>query len=158
MRSAELAEAALRMKSTAFDAEDFWTTFEVIENGELGTAIPSDRRLTQQGRCGMIVSTTPRPFRAVNDSSVEGQGSRRDGVSCSPLQLSSNPLIPTVCCTLLQPQVFTSHLPADTTSCVTNYRFESRWINEPNELKVLGRRDVDLILLNLPLRQNCKSS
>lgn len=37
MRSAELAEAALRMKNITFDVEDFWTTFEVIENAELGT-------------------------------------------------------------------------------------------------------------------------
>lgn len=36
MRAAELAETALNMKNVSVDAEDFWTTFEVIENGELG--------------------------------------------------------------------------------------------------------------------------
>lgn len=36
MRSAELAESALSMKNLAFDVDDLWTTFEVIENGELG--------------------------------------------------------------------------------------------------------------------------
>lgn len=53
MRSAELAEAALRMKSVAFDVEDFWTTFEVIENGELGTAIPSDQPPRAAGLAGL---------------------------------------------------------------------------------------------------------
>lgn len=37
MRSAELAETALSMKNVTFDVDDLWTTFEVIENGELGT-------------------------------------------------------------------------------------------------------------------------
>lgn len=37
MRSGEFAETALSMKSVTFDAEDSWITFEVIENGELGT-------------------------------------------------------------------------------------------------------------------------
>lgn len=37
MRSAELAETALSIKNMTFDEEDSWTTFEVIENGELGT-------------------------------------------------------------------------------------------------------------------------
>lgn len=36
MRSTELAETALSMRNVAFNADDFWTTFEVIENGELG--------------------------------------------------------------------------------------------------------------------------
>lgn len=36
MRSAELAESALSMKNLPFDVDDLWTTFEVIENGELG--------------------------------------------------------------------------------------------------------------------------
>lgn len=36
MRAGELAETTLNMRSIAFDADDFWTTFEVIENGELG--------------------------------------------------------------------------------------------------------------------------
>lgn len=54
MRSAELAEAALRMKSIAFDAEDFWTTFEVIENGELGTAVPSNPPPHVAGQAGVV--------------------------------------------------------------------------------------------------------
>lgn len=37
MTSAELAETALGMKNVTFAEEDSWTTFEVIENGELGT-------------------------------------------------------------------------------------------------------------------------
>lgn len=36
MRAAELAETALSMRSVSSEAEDSWTTFEVIENGELG--------------------------------------------------------------------------------------------------------------------------
>lgn len=36
MRSLELAETALSMRTASFKADDFWTTFEVIENGELG--------------------------------------------------------------------------------------------------------------------------
>lgn len=36
MRSAELAETALCMRNIAFHEDDPWTTFEVIENGELG--------------------------------------------------------------------------------------------------------------------------
>lgn len=36
MLAAELAETALSMKNISSDAEDTWTTFEVIENGELG--------------------------------------------------------------------------------------------------------------------------
>lgn len=36
MRSSELAETALKMRSVTYGADDFWTTFEVIENGELG--------------------------------------------------------------------------------------------------------------------------
>lgn len=37
MTSAELAETALSMKSVTYVEEDSWITFEVIENGELGT-------------------------------------------------------------------------------------------------------------------------
>lgn len=37
MRSTELAETALSMRNVTFNADDLWTTFEVIENGELGT-------------------------------------------------------------------------------------------------------------------------
>lgn len=36
MRPSELAETVLSMKNTSFKADDLWTTFEVIENGELG--------------------------------------------------------------------------------------------------------------------------
>lgn len=36
MRAAEVAETALSMRNVSSDAEDTWTTFEVIENGELG--------------------------------------------------------------------------------------------------------------------------
>lgn len=36
MRAAELAETALNMKNVLSDDEDRWTTFEVIDNGELG--------------------------------------------------------------------------------------------------------------------------
>ena len=37
MRSTELVETALSTRNVAFSADDSWTTFEVIENGELGT-------------------------------------------------------------------------------------------------------------------------
>lgn len=37
MTSAELAGMALRMKNMTLAQEDAWATFEVIENGELGT-------------------------------------------------------------------------------------------------------------------------
>lgn len=36
MSSAELVETALSMKNVTFVEDDSWTTFEVIENGELG--------------------------------------------------------------------------------------------------------------------------
>lgn len=36
MRPTELAETTLNMRNVAVNADDFWTTFEVIENGELG--------------------------------------------------------------------------------------------------------------------------
>lgn len=36
MGPSELAETALSMKNATFKADDLWTTFEVIENGELG--------------------------------------------------------------------------------------------------------------------------
>ncbi|MED6233545.1 hypothetical protein ATANTOWER_013218, partial [Ataeniobius toweri] len=35
MRSSELVETALSMRNATFEADDLWTTFEVIENGEL---------------------------------------------------------------------------------------------------------------------------
>nr|XP_046237529.1 arf-GAP with Rho-GAP domain, ANK repeat and PH domain-containing protein 2 isoform X2 [Scatophagus argus] len=48
MRSAELAETALSMKNITFNAHDSWTTFEVIENGELERPLhPSEKILEQ---------------------------------------------------------------------------------------------------------------
>ncbi|MEQ2280567.1 hypothetical protein AMECASPLE_021213 [Ameca splendens] len=35
MRSSELVETALSMRNATFEADELWTTFEVIENGEL---------------------------------------------------------------------------------------------------------------------------
>lgn len=37
MTSAELVQTTLGMKNVTFAEEDSWTTFEVIEHGELGT-------------------------------------------------------------------------------------------------------------------------
>lgn len=36
MRSDELAISTLEMKGIEVKAQDLWTTFEVIENGEMG--------------------------------------------------------------------------------------------------------------------------
>ena len=36
MRSDELTETTLGMKNIVTNAGDFWTAYEVIENGELG--------------------------------------------------------------------------------------------------------------------------
>lgn len=36
MRSDELAVCTLEMKGKEVKAQDLWTTFEVIENGEMG--------------------------------------------------------------------------------------------------------------------------
>jgi len=36
MRSNELAVCTLEMKGKEVKAQDLWTTFEVIENGEMG--------------------------------------------------------------------------------------------------------------------------
>lgn len=36
MRSDELAVCTLEMKGVEVKAQDLWTTFEVIENGEMG--------------------------------------------------------------------------------------------------------------------------
>lgn len=50
MRSTELAEAALSMRNVTFDADDLWTTFEVIDNGELGMVkgyTTNNRQLTR---------------------------------------------------------------------------------------------------------------
>lgn len=57
MRSTELAESALHMRGVAFNADDLWTTFEVIENGELGVysngRSPSSRSL--DGRLDLVL-------------------------------------------------------------------------------------------------------
>lgn len=39
MCSSELAESALSMKNVTCTADDIWTTFEVIENGDLGKRV-----------------------------------------------------------------------------------------------------------------------
>lgn len=39
MRPTELAESALSMRNIAVNTDDLWTTFEVIENGELGMRV-----------------------------------------------------------------------------------------------------------------------
>ncbi|XP_030609581.1 LOW QUALITY PROTEIN: arf-GAP with Rho-GAP domain, ANK repeat and PH domain-containing protein 2 [Archocentrus centrarchus] len=48
MRSAELAETALSMRSITVNAEDFWTTFEVIENGELERPLHHSEKVLEQ--------------------------------------------------------------------------------------------------------------
>ncbi|KAM4611838.1 LOW QUALITY PROTEIN: arf-GAP with Rho-GAP domain, ANK repeat and PH domain-containing protein 2 [Polymixia lowei] len=48
MRSAELAESALRMRNVAVDADDLWTTFEVIENGELERPLHRKEKILEQ--------------------------------------------------------------------------------------------------------------
>ncbi|XP_034412517.1 LOW QUALITY PROTEIN: arf-GAP with Rho-GAP domain, ANK repeat and PH domain-containing protein 2 [Cyclopterus lumpus] len=48
MRSTELAETALRMRNVAFRADDFWTTFEVIENGELERPLHHNEKVLEQ--------------------------------------------------------------------------------------------------------------
>uniref|UniRef100_A0A7N6BWY1 ArfGAP with RhoGAP domain, ankyrin repeat and PH domain 2 n=1 Tax=Anabas testudineus TaxID=64144 RepID=A0A7N6BWY1_ANATE len=45
MRSSELVESALTMRNVTFTADDCWTIFEVIENGELG------KRVFLQSQC-----------------------------------------------------------------------------------------------------------
>lgn len=54
MRSAELAETALSMRNVAFGADDAWTTFEVIENGELG-------KVSQREARGNVTSAVSHP-------------------------------------------------------------------------------------------------
>ncbi|XP_074480220.1 arf-GAP with Rho-GAP domain, ANK repeat and PH domain-containing protein 2 [Sebastes fasciatus] len=48
MGSTELAETALSMRSVTFGADDFWTTFEVIENGELERPLHHSERILEQ--------------------------------------------------------------------------------------------------------------
>uniref|UniRef100_A0A3Q3RH75 ArfGAP with RhoGAP domain, ankyrin repeat and PH domain 2 n=1 Tax=Mastacembelus armatus TaxID=205130 RepID=A0A3Q3RH75_9TELE len=48
MRSAELAESALSMRNVTFTADDFWTTFEVIENGELERPLHHSEKVLEQ--------------------------------------------------------------------------------------------------------------
>ncbi|GAA6216344.1 arf-GAP with Rho-GAP domain, ANK repeat and PH domain-containing protein 2 [Lates japonicus] len=48
MRSTELAETALSMRNVAFNANDFWTTFEVIENGELERPLHHSEKILEQ--------------------------------------------------------------------------------------------------------------
>uniref|UniRef100_A0A8C4H3R2 Arf-GAP with Rho-GAP domain, ANK repeat and PH domain-containing protein 2 n=1 Tax=Dicentrarchus labrax TaxID=13489 RepID=A0A8C4H3R2_DICLA len=48
MRSAELAETALSMRNVTFSADDLWTTFEVIENGELERPLHHSEKILEQ--------------------------------------------------------------------------------------------------------------
>ncbi|XP_044040959.1 arf-GAP with Rho-GAP domain, ANK repeat and PH domain-containing protein 2 isoform X2 [Siniperca chuatsi] len=48
MRPTELAETALSMRNVTFDADDLWTTFEVIENGELERPLHHSERILEQ--------------------------------------------------------------------------------------------------------------
>ncbi|XP_014852233.1 PREDICTED: arf-GAP with Rho-GAP domain, ANK repeat and PH domain-containing protein 2 [Poecilia mexicana] len=48
MRSCELAETALSMRSDTFKADDLWTTFEVIENGELERPLHHSEKILEQ--------------------------------------------------------------------------------------------------------------
>ncbi|XP_053272100.1 arf-GAP with Rho-GAP domain, ANK repeat and PH domain-containing protein 2 [Pleuronectes platessa] len=48
MRSAELVETALSMRSVPCSAEDLWTTFEVIENGELERPLHHSEKILEQ--------------------------------------------------------------------------------------------------------------
>ncbi|XP_031145759.1 arf-GAP with Rho-GAP domain, ANK repeat and PH domain-containing protein 2 [Sander lucioperca] len=48
MRSMELAETALNMRNVTFSADDFWTTFEVIENGELERPLHHSEKILEQ--------------------------------------------------------------------------------------------------------------
>ncbi|KAG7497488.1 hypothetical protein JOB18_038618 [Solea senegalensis] len=48
MRSLELAETALTMRNVAFNANDLWTTFEVIENGELERPLHHNEKILEQ--------------------------------------------------------------------------------------------------------------
>ncbi|KAM4536920.1 arf-GAP with Rho-GAP domain, ANK repeat and PH domain-containing protein 2 isoform 1-T3 [Odontesthes bonariensis] len=48
MRPSELAETALSMKNATFKADDLWTTFEVIENGELERPLHHNEKILEQ--------------------------------------------------------------------------------------------------------------
>uniref|UniRef100_A0A3P9M0Q3 ArfGAP with RhoGAP domain, ankyrin repeat and PH domain 2 n=1 Tax=Oryzias latipes TaxID=8090 RepID=A0A3P9M0Q3_ORYLA len=48
MRPLELAETALRMRGTTFEADGCWTAFEVIENGELERPLHPCERILEQ--------------------------------------------------------------------------------------------------------------
>ncbi|XP_073331305.1 arf-GAP with Rho-GAP domain, ANK repeat and PH domain-containing protein 2 [Pagrus major] len=48
MRPTELAETALSMKNVTFNADDLWTTFEVIENGELERPLHHSEKILEQ--------------------------------------------------------------------------------------------------------------
>ncbi|XP_013873840.1 arf-GAP with Rho-GAP domain, ANK repeat and PH domain-containing protein 2 [Austrofundulus limnaeus] len=48
MRPSELAETVLSMKNTTFKADDLWTTFEVIENGELERPLHHSEKILEQ--------------------------------------------------------------------------------------------------------------
>uniref|UniRef100_A0A3Q3IIG9 ArfGAP with RhoGAP domain, ankyrin repeat and PH domain 2 n=1 Tax=Monopterus albus TaxID=43700 RepID=A0A3Q3IIG9_MONAL len=48
MRSLELAESTLSMRNVTFTADDFWTTFEVIENGELERPLHHSEKILEQ--------------------------------------------------------------------------------------------------------------
>ncbi|XP_070710813.1 arf-GAP with Rho-GAP domain, ANK repeat and PH domain-containing protein 2 [Pempheris klunzingeri] len=48
MRSTELAETALSMRNITFDADDLWTTYEVIENGELERPLHHNEKILEQ--------------------------------------------------------------------------------------------------------------
>ncbi|XP_054608937.1 arf-GAP with Rho-GAP domain, ANK repeat and PH domain-containing protein 2 isoform X3 [Dunckerocampus dactyliophorus] len=48
MRSADLAEATLSMRNLTLNATDLWTTFEVIENGELERPFHHSEKILEQ--------------------------------------------------------------------------------------------------------------
>ncbi|XP_076581754.1 arf-GAP with Rho-GAP domain, ANK repeat and PH domain-containing protein 2 isoform X2 [Chaetodon auriga] len=48
MRSTELAETALSMRNITLSGEDLWTTFEVIENGELERPLHHSEKILEQ--------------------------------------------------------------------------------------------------------------
>uniref|UniRef100_A0A3P8UQD4 ArfGAP with RhoGAP domain, ankyrin repeat and PH domain 2 n=1 Tax=Cynoglossus semilaevis TaxID=244447 RepID=A0A3P8UQD4_CYNSE len=48
MRSSELVETALRTRNVTFTASDCWTTFEVIENGELERPLHHSEKILEQ--------------------------------------------------------------------------------------------------------------
>ncbi|KAM8882151.1 arf-GAP with Rho-GAP domain, ANK repeat and PH domain-containing protein 2 isoform 1-T2 [Synchiropus picturatus] len=48
MRATELAENVFNMRNVALNAEDFWTTFEVIENGELERPLHQTEKILEQ--------------------------------------------------------------------------------------------------------------